>query len=189
MASFRAKFWNEAGGFLYDVIDGPEGNDASIRPNQIYAIALCDDLVTKEQARQILRVVEDHLLTPVGLRTLSPKDSRYRPRYEGAVVERDGAYHQGTVWPFLLGPFVTAWRKVNGKSSAKKRQARAFLDGLEVHLHDACLGQVSEIFDAEAPHQARGCFAQAWSVAEPLRALIEDLGITAGIQPATSNKP
>jgi predicted glycogen debranching enzyme len=188
VAFFRAKFWNEAGGFLYDVIDGPEGNDASIRPNQIYAVALCDDLVTQEQAEQILRVVEDHLLTPVGLRTLSPKDSRYRPRYEGAVVERDGAYHQGTVWPFLLGPFVTAWRKVHGKSSAKNRQARAFLDGLEGHLHDACLGQVSEIFDAEAPHRARGCFAQAWSVAEPLRALIEDLGITAGIQPATSNK-
>jgi glycogen debranching enzyme len=104
-------------------------------------------------------------------------------------VERDGAYHQGTVWPFLLGPFVTAWRKVNGKSSAKNRQARAFLNGLERHLHDACLGQVSEIFDAEAPHRARGCFAQAWSVAEPLRALIEDLGITSGIQPATSNKP
>ena len=144
--------------------------------------------MTQEQAEQILRVVEDHLLTPVGLRTLSPKDSRYRPRYEGAVVERDGAYHQGTVWPFLLGPFVTAWRKVHGKSSAKNRQARAFLDGLEGHLHDACLGQVSEIFDAEAPHRARGCFAQAWSVAEPLRALIEDLAITAGIQPATSNK-
>ena len=189
VASFRAKFWNEAGGFLYDVIDGPEGNDASIRPNQIYAIALCDDLVTKEQARKILRIVEDHLLTPVGLRTLSPRDSRYRPRYEGGVVERDGAYHQGTVWPFLLGPFVTAWQKVNGKSSAKRAQARAFLGGLEGHLHDACLGQVSEIFDAEAPHYARGCFAQAWSVAEPLRVLIEDLGITAGIQPATSNKP
>jgi predicted glycogen debranching enzyme len=181
VASFHAKFWNNAGGYLYDVIDGPEGNDASIRPNQIYAIALCDDLVTKEQAEQILRVVEEHLLTPVGLRTLSPKDSRYRPRYEGAVMERDGAYHQGTVWPFLLGPFITAWRKVNGNNSANKKQARAFFDGLEGHLHDACLGQVSEIFDAEAPHHARGCFAQAWSVAEPLRALIEDLGITANV--------
>jgi predicted glycogen debranching enzyme len=186
VASFRTKFWNEAGGFLYDVIDGPEGNDASIRPNQIYAIALCDDLVTNEQARQILRIVEDQLLTPVGLRTLSPEDSRYRPRYEGAVVERDGAYHQGTVWPFLLGSFVTAWLKVNGNSPTRRAQARAFLDGLEAHLHDACLGQVSEIFDAEAPHHARGCFAQAWSVAEPLRALIEDLGITASIQPAPS---
>jgi predicted glycogen debranching enzyme len=189
VASFRAKFWNEAGGFLYDVIDGPKGNDASIRPNQIYAISLCDDLVTNEQARQILQIVEEHLLTPVGLRTLSPKDSRYRPRYEGAVVERDGAYHQGTVWPYLLGPFVTAWLKVNGKNSAKRAAARAFLNGLEGHLHDACLGQVSEIFDAETPHYARGCFAQAWSVAEPLRALIEDLGTTTSIQPTTSRKP
>ncbi len=188
VVSFRAKFWNEAGGCLYDVIDGPEGNDAAIRPNQIYAIALNDDLVTKEQARQILRVVEDHLLTPVGLRTLSPKDSRYRPRYEGAVVERDGAYHQGTVWPFLLGPFVTAWRKVNGKGSAKRAEARAFFNGLEDHLHGACLGQISEIFDAAAPHRARGCFAQAWSVAEPLRALIEDLGITPDIRPGKSKR-
>ncbi|MBU6479001.1 MAG: glycogen debranching enzyme N-terminal domain-containing protein [Nitrospirae bacterium] len=183
VASFRAKFWNEAGGYLYDVIDGPEGDDASIRPNQIYTIALCDDLVTKEQAQRILRVVEEHLLTPVGLRTLSPKDNRYRPRYEGGVVERDGAYHQGTVWPFLLGPYVTAWRKVNGNSPAKRAEARAFLNGLEGHLHDACLGQVSEIFDAEAPHHARGCFAQAWSVAEPLRILIEELDAKAEARP------
>ena len=186
VASFRTKFWNEAGGYLYDVIDGPEGNDASIRPNQLYAVALSDELVTGEQARQILRVVEDHLLTPVGLRTLSPKDGRYRPRYEGSVPERDGAYHQGTVWPFLLGPFITAWRKVNGNTSAKRAQARAFLDGLEMHLHDACLGQVSEIFDGDKPHHARGCFAQAWSVAEPLRALIEDLGIPTGTRPTRS---
>ncbi|TLY23627.1 MAG: glycogen debranching protein, partial [Nitrospirae bacterium] len=92
------------------------------------------------------------------------------------VVERDGAYHQGTVWPFLLGPFVTAWMKVFGQRAAARNKARSFLVGLEAHLHEACLGQVSEIFDAEAPHQPRGCCAQAWSVAEPLRALIEDLG-------------
>ena len=176
--AFRKKFWNETGGFLYDVIDGPKGNDASIRPNQIYAVALCDDLATKEQAQQILQVVKDHLLTPVGLRTLSPKDSRYRPRYEGGVVERDGAYHQGTVWPFLLGPFVTAWLKVFGRSAKTRVQARSFLDGLGVHLQDACLGQVSEIFDADPQHKPRGCPAQAWSVAEPLRAMIEDLGTT-----------
>ncbi len=179
VASFRAKFWNEAGGFFYDVVDGPEGNDASIRPNQIYAIALCEDLVAQEQAEKVLMVVKDHLLTPLGLRTLSPKDSRYCPRYEGGVVERDGAYHQGTVWPFLLGPFVTAWLKAFGKSAKTKAQARSFLDGLGAHLHEACLGQVSEIFDAGAPHNPRGCPAQAWSVAEPLRAMIEDLGITA----------
>ena len=180
VASFRTKFWNEAGGFFYDVIDGPEGNDASIRPNQIYAISLCDDLASKEQAEKILLVVKNHLLTPVGLRTLSPEDSRYRPRYEGSVVERDGAYHQGTVWPFLLGPFVTAWLKVLGKNTKTRAQARSFLDGLSGHVQGGCLGQVSEIFDADAPHNPRGCPAQAWSVAEPLRAMIEDLGIPAG---------
>jgi predicted glycogen debranching enzyme len=173
--SFRAKFWHEAGGYLYDVIDGPEGHDASLRPNQIYALALCDDLVTKEQGQQILVVVKDQLLTPVGLRTLSPQDRRYRPRYEGGIVERDGAYHQGTVWPFLLGPFVTAWLNVFGKNPRTQTEARTFLNGLEAHLREAGLGQISEIFDGDVPHEPRGCPAQAWSVAEPLRALIEDL--------------
>ena len=128
---------------------------------------------------RFLRLVEEQLLTPVGLRTLSPHDPRYRARYEGGVVERDGAYHQGTVWPFLLGPFVTAWMKAFGQSEAVRNKARSFLAGLEAHLHEACLGQVSEIFDAEDPYQPRGCCAQAWSVAEPLRALIEDLGAIA----------
>ncbi len=173
--SFRAKFWYEAGGYLYDVIDGPEGQDASIRPNQIYALSLCDGLVPFDQARQILMVVKEHLLTPMGLRTLSPSDSRYCPRYEGGVINRDGAYHQGTVWPFLLGPFVRAWLTVFGKSTNAKAEARSFLNGLEAHLREACLGQVSEIFDGDAPHHPRGCPAQAWSVAEPLRAMIEDL--------------
>lgn len=177
--TFRQRFWYAEGGYLYDVIDGPEGNDASLRPNQLYALSLNDDLLSKEQATSLLHIVEADLLTPVGLRTLSPRDSRYRPRYEGGVVERDGAYHQGTVWPFLLGPFVTAWIKTYGKKAATLKQARAFLDGLTAHLGEACLGQVSEIFDAEAPHHPRGCFAQAWSVAEPLRVLIEDLGVLA----------
>lgn len=177
--SFRRRFWHEAGGYLFDVVDGPDGDDASIRPNQLYAIALCDDLVTEDQAKRVLDVVETHLLTPVGLRTLSPRDSRYRPRYEGGVPERDGAYHQGTVWPFLLGVFVTAWLKVRGRHWSQKVRARSFLDGLVAHLDEGCLGQVSEIFDAEAPHQPRGCPAQAWSVAEPLRALVEDLGLSA----------
>ena len=176
MESFQRRFWNSTGGYLFDVVDGPDGDDASIRPNQLYAIALGDDLVTKEQAKQILDVVEGHLVTPVGLRTLSPKDERYRARYQGGVSDRDGAYHQGTVWPFLLGPFVTAWLKVHGAATSKKAKAHAFLKGLERHLGEACLGQVAEIFDAEAPHEPRGCPAQAWSVAEPLRALIEDLG-------------
>jgi predicted glycogen debranching enzyme len=177
VASFQKRFWYEGGGYLYDVIDGPEGNDASLRPNLLYAISLVDGLVPLDRTRRILRLVEAQLLTPVGLRTLSPNDSRYCPRYTGGVRERDEAYHQGTVWPFLLGPFVTAWIKAFGKSAATKAKAREFLTGLEGHLHEACLGQVSEIFDAEAPHKPRGCFAQAWSIAEPLRALIEDLGV------------
>jgi len=179
IASFRKRFWYEAGGYLYDVVDGPGGNDASLRPNQLYALSLVEGLVPRERAQQILRLVEAQLLTPVGLRTLSPGDSRYRARYDGGVVERDSAYHQGTVWPFLLGPFVTAWVNAFGRSASARKKARSFLTGLEAHLHEACLGQVSEIFDAEAPHQPRGCFAQAWSVAEPLRALFEDLGVTA----------
>ncbi len=186
--SFRTKFWNEAGGFLYDVIDGPEGHDASIRPNQIYALSLCDNLMAREQAEQILTVVKDHLLTPIGLRTLSPRDSRYRPRYEGGVAERDGAYHQGTVWPFLLGPFVTAWVKTFGKSAQVKAQARTFLNGLETHLGEVCVGQVSEIFDGDAPHTPRGCPAQAWSVAEPLRAMIEDLDIAMTVHSAKTER-
>jgi predicted glycogen debranching enzyme len=179
--SFRTRFWNESGGCLYDVIDGPEGHDAAVRPNQLYALALCDDLVDREQAKQILMVVTDHLLTPAGLRTLSPRDSRYRPLYEGGVAERDGGYHQGTVWPFLLGPFITAWVKTFGKSAQVKAQARAFLNGLEAHLREACIGQVSEVFDGDAPHTPRGCPAQAWSVAEPLRAMIEDLDIAISV--------
>jgi len=174
--SFRAKFWYEEGGYLYDVIDGQNGSDASIRPNQLFALSLCPDALPADQARRMLMVVKQHLLTPVGLRTLSQTDQDYRPRYEGGVIERDGAYHQGTVWPFLLGPFVTAWLHVFGKNAATQAEARTFLDGVELHLGEACLGHVSEIFDGDAPHEPRGCPAQAWSVAEPLRALIEDLG-------------
>lgn len=175
--SFRQRFWYADGGYLYDVIDGPGGNDSSLRPNQLYALSLNEELLSKEQAESMLRVVEAELLTPFGLRTLSVRDFRYRGHYDGGVVERDGAYHQGTVWPFLLGPFVTAWVKVHGGKSAARKQARKFFEGLAAHLKEACLGHVSEIFDGDAPHNPRGCFAQAWSVAEPLRALVEDLGI------------
>jgi predicted glycogen debranching enzyme len=180
VAAFRKRFWYEEGGYLYDVIDGPEGDDASLRPNQLYAISM-DGLVPRKRAQQILRLVESTLLTPVGLRTLSPQDGRYRPRYEGPGPDRDGAYHQGSVWPFLLGPFITAWVKSFGRDAKVRAKARTFLAGLEAHLHDACLGQVSEIFDAEPPHHPRGCFAQAWSVAEPLRAMDEDLGVDLGV--------
>ena len=174
--SFRARFWYEQGGYLYDVVDGEGGDDASLRPNQIYAVAFPGELLDAKQAERVVQVVEERLLTPVGLRTLAPGDPQYRPRYEGGVHSRDGAYHQGTVWPFLLGPFVTAWLRVHGGTANAKRTARGFLAGIEQHLGEACLGQVSEIFDADAPHLPRGCFAQAWSIAEPLRALIEDIG-------------
>jgi len=175
--SFRARFWYEPGGYLYDVVDGEGGDDASLRPNQIYAVFFPGELLEEKQAQQVVQVVEERLLTPVGLRTLASDDPRYRPRYEGGVPSRDGAYHQGTVWPFLLGPFVTAWIKTHGETAAARRQARAFLNGLERHLAEACLGQVSEIFDADSPHVPRGCAAQAWSVAEPLRALVEDIRV------------
>ncbi|MBH0203548.1 MAG: glycogen debranching protein, partial [Nitrospira sp.] len=174
--SFRQRFWYEDGQYLYDTIDGPEGDDPSLRPNQVYAISLCDDLLTKEQAKQVLRTIKGHLLTPVGLRTLSPQDSRYHPRYEGGPLERDCAYHQGTVWPFLLGPFVTAWIKTFGNALETRAEARSFFNGIEAHVHETCLGHVSEIFDGEFPHHPRGCPAQAWSIAEPLRALVEELG-------------
>jgi predicted glycogen debranching enzyme len=188
--SFRVKFWYKDGQYLYDMINGPEGDDISIRPNQVFAIVLCDDLLTREQAKQVLHIVKDHLLTPVGLRTLSPTDVRYRPRYEGGPIERDRAYHQGTVWPFLLGPFITAWLKTFGQTGKTRTEARSFLDGIEAHLQEACLGQVSEIFDGDPPHHPRGCTAQAWSVAEPLRALVEDLGvpITSGIARSSRRK-
>ena len=175
--SFRARFWYPTGGYLFDVVDGPTGDDASLRPNQIYAVALDDQLVTGSHAQQVLRVMKERLLTPVGLRTLAPEDIRFCALYEGSVSERDMAYHQGTVWPFLFGPFVTAWVKTYGDNPSVRREARTFLEGVFAHLDDACLGQVSEIFDGQHPHKARGCGAQAWSVAEPLRALIEDLGV------------
>jgi predicted glycogen debranching enzyme len=173
--SFQERFWYSAGGYLFDVIDGPDGDDPSVRPNQLYALSLVDGVLSKDQGRRMLAVVERHLLTPAGLRTLAPSDPRYRGRYEGGVSERDGAYHQGTVWPFLLGPFVTAWLKVHGATQTNKRRARRWLEGIEPHLDQACLGQVSEIFDGDPPHAARGCIAQAWSVAELLRVLLEDL--------------
>lgn len=178
-AAVRARFWYEGGGFLYDVIDGPEGDDASLRPNQLYALSLVDGLVTKEQARRILQAVTANLLTPMGLRTLAPSDPRYCPRYDGGVRERDWAYHQGTVWPFLLGPFITAWVKTHGATESVRTEARTFVAGFEAHLREAGLGQVSEIFDAEPPHHPRGCTAQAWSVCELLRLCVDELHLVA----------
>ncbi len=167
-ASFNQKFWNEATGCLYDGING-EQRDAAIRPNQIFALSLPHTLLVGERAKQVLAVVERDLLTPVGLRSLAPSDPHYIPRYQGGILERDGAYHQGTVWAWLMGPFITAYLKVYGESGRAK--AQQLLDGFNVHLREAGLGQVAEIFDAEPPHTPRGCIAQAWSVAELLRVM------------------
>ena len=170
--SFNDLFWNEEAGCLYDVIDS-ERRDASIRPNQVIAISLTHTMVSKQCARSILNVVERELLTSRGLRTLSTADPNYIGRYEGGPGSRDGAYHQGTVWPWLIGPYITAYVKTFGRKAGRKF-ATTWLANFEQHLQEACLGQVSEIFDGDAPHAPRGCVAQAWSVAELLRALVED---------------
>jgi predicted glycogen debranching enzyme len=172
-ARFAEAFWNESAGCLHDVVSGA-GADSSIRPNQIFAVSLPYPLLSNDQALRVVDVVEWELLTPFGLRTLSPRDPRYRGRFDGDPRSRDGAYHQGTVWPWLLGPFLSAYVKVHGRSLEARRRADQFLDPLRAHFWQAGLGQISEVFDGDAPHRPGGCFAQAWSVAEVLRAYIED---------------
>ena len=168
--SFNEMFWNDATGCLYDVVTG-DSRDAAIRPNQVIAISLQNSMVPKERAASILSVVERELLTPRGLRTLSPKDPNYVGLYQGGPRERDAVYHQGTVWPWLMGPYITAVAKTFGKEKGRTF-ATAWFEDFHGHLRDACLGQVSEIFDGDAPHHPRGCVAQAWSVSELLRAAI-----------------
>ena len=172
--SFNQAFWNEAAGCLFDVVDG-EMRDSAIRPNQILAASLPHTMLSRERARQVVAVVERELLTPYGLRSLSPNDPQYRGRYEGDMLGRDGAYHQGTVWAWLMGPFITAYLNANGRTRKHRARAAEWLQDFEAHLRDAGLGQVSEIFDGDAPHTPRGCVAQAWSVAELLRAAVEDV--------------
>jgi predicted glycogen debranching enzyme len=173
-SSFNREMWNEAGGYLFDVVT--EGKpDSSIRPNQIFAVSLPHSMLTPKRAKQVVSIVQQHLLTPYGLRTLAPSDPRYHGQYTGDAVSRDGAYHQGTVWPWLIGPFITAYVKVNGGSESARRQAERWLIPLKDHLEEAGLGHISEIFDGDAPHRPVGCIAQAWSVAEVLRAAVEDI--------------
>lgn len=167
---FRDKFWNADEGCLYDVVSD-EWSDGRVRPNQIFAVSLQHSMLTKERAVKVVGKVREHLLTPFGLRSLSPGDREYRPRYEGGPVERDAAYHQGTVWAWLLGPYVDAYRKVMPKTAKTEKAVAGILSGIEAHLCDSGLGQISEIFDADHPHEPRGCFAQAWSVAEIFRAI------------------
>jgi glycogen debranching enzyme len=175
LVSFRERFWNVDDGCLYDVVDVDHvagENDVSVRPNQIFAVGgLPLQLLEGAAARQVVEVVEQRLVTPLGLRSLAPDEPDYRPRYEGGVAERDGAYHQGTVWPWLMGAFVEAWLRVHGADRERQRQAETrFLAPLRAHLAVAGIGHVSEIADAEPPHRPRGCPFQAWSIGELLRA-------------------
>ncbi|MGH7965631.1 MAG: amylo-alpha-1,6-glucosidase, partial [Candidatus Binatia bacterium] len=167
-ASFSARFWFEPGRYLFDVIDGESGDDPSLRPNQIFSLSLRFPILDKQLWRPVLDTVTEKLLTPVGIRTLAPGHTDYKPFYDGDLRSRDAAYHQGTVWPWLIGHFVDAWRRVYPDG----RQAHAFLQGFKEHLRDAGIGTISEIFDAEPPYTPRGCIAQAWSVAEVLRAFL-----------------
>ena len=172
--SFRCRFWNMEGGYLFDVIDADHETgklDATFRPNQIFAVGgLPLALIEGEPAKRIVDVVERRLWTPLGLRSLAPEESGYTPHYQGGVRERDGAYHQGTVWPWLIGPFVEAWVRVRGNTNEAKREARSrFLTPLLDHLNAGGLGHVAEIADAEWPHTPRGCPFQAWSLAELIR--------------------
>jgi predicted glycogen debranching enzyme len=171
-AAFNAQFWNEDLGCLYDLV-APDGPDSAIRPNQLFALALPFPLIEGERARQLLKVVDEHLLTPRGLRSLSPRDPAYRAHYLGGPWERDGAYHQGIVWGWLIGPFITALVRVHGDEG--RQRGRAIIAGFAEHLRETGLGSISEIFDAEPPFAPRGCAAQAWSVAELLRAGVEDV--------------
>ncbi len=160
------RFWNPKANFCFDVIDGPEGDDASLRPNQIFAVALEESLLPPDQQRAIVDACQKELLTPYGLRSLSPRDPRYRGHYGGDARYRDSSYHQGTVWGWLIGPFIQAFLRVTGDT----QQAHSFLAPFENHLQIHGLETASEIFDGDPPYSPQGCFAQAWTVGEILRA-------------------
>lgn len=167
--SFEEKFWYDEGNYLYDVIDENNETDKTLRPNQLFAISLPYALIEEAKAAAVLEVVEEQLYTPVGLKSLPKTDSHYIPVYGGDAWHRDSAYHEGTVWSWLLGPYVDALIKVNDL----RDKAQKVIDDFSYHLNEACIGSVSEIFDADAPHHPRGCFAQAWGVAEILRVIRE----------------
>ncbi|HEY8131487.1 MAG TPA: amylo-alpha-1,6-glucosidase [Thermoanaerobaculia bacterium] len=163
--SFNERFWFAEGQYLYDVVDG---NDTALRPNQVFAVALDFPVLDESRWKPVVEVVRQKLLTPFGLRSLSPDHPDYKPAYDGDLRARDAAYHQGTVWAWLIGPFLDAWLKVNPGDNAG---ALRLIEGFKPHLADACIGTISEVFDAEPPYHPRGCAAQAWSVAEVLRCL------------------
>lgn len=166
--AFQRAFWNDAGGYLFDVVR-EDFRDPAIRPNQLFAVSLPFSPLTEPQQQAVLEVVTKHLLTPYGLRTLSPQHEKYVGRYTGNRWQRDCAYHQGTVWPWLMGAFGDAYLRVNGSGKTQKAKLRELLQPLVDHLREAGLGTISEIFDGDPPHRPVGCIAQAWSVAEVLR--------------------
>ncbi len=167
--SFRARFWNAERGCLYDVLN-EQGSVAKIRSNQIFAVSLGNGLLDSKQAQAVVRVVERELLTPVGLRTLDRSDAEYKGRYQGPPSERDGAYHQGTVWPWLMGPFVDAYLAAFGRNAESLTRCRGLIEALEKECGAAgCLGSIAEIYDGDEPRFPRGCPAQAWSVGEIAR--------------------
>jgi predicted glycogen debranching enzyme len=169
-ASFRAKFWNPARECLFDVIQ-EQGAVAKLRPNQIFAVSLPFQLLETDQQQAVVKMVERELLTPAGLRTLERGDPEYKGRYEGSPRDRDGAYHQGTVWPWLIGGFVDAYLTAFGRSVENIAHCRGIIERLEAHASlGACPDSIGEIYDGDEPHAPRGCPAQAWSVAEVGRA-------------------
>ncbi len=167
--SFNARFWFAEGGYLYDVIDGDPAESPLLRPNQLFAVSLPNPVLDRRHWRRVVEVARDRLLVPFGLRSLPSDHPAYRGRFDGDQLARDGAYHQGTVWPFLLGPFTDAWLKVWPEDRAG---ARGVLAGMLPHLSDYCVGTIAEVFDGDPPHSPRGCTAQGWSVAEWLRAWV-----------------
>lgn len=184
--SFDKLFWYAAGNYLYDNIDEKGTADATIRPNQLFAISLPFALIEGERARSVIQIVTELLYTPVGLKSLSPNDPNYTPVYEGNRYKRDGAYHQGTVWSWLLGPYVDALMKVKG--SQAKAECKKVISDFSYHLNEACIGSISEIFDGDRPHCPRGCIAQAWGVAEVLR-VVKEYGLYDAKNESLHNNP
>jgi predicted glycogen debranching enzyme len=168
--SFNQRFWNPKTGCLFDVVDGEHGDDPSIRPNMVFSISLPNPVLAQEHWNSVMEVAQRLLVTPVGLRSLAPGSPDYKPTYDGDLRSRDAAYHQGTVWGFLAGAYADAWLKLHPND---KQGVQHLIDGFANHLGQACIGQISEIFDAEPPFTPRGCVAQAWSVAEVLRVLVK----------------
>jgi predicted glycogen debranching enzyme len=168
--SFNERFWNPVANCLFDIVDGERGNDSALRPNQVLAISLTHPVLEKDRWEPVMNTVRRELLTPVGLRSLAAGQPDFKSKYFGDLRSRDAAYHQGTVWAWLIGPFIDAWLRVYPQ---EREAAQEFLEGFIPHLNEGCVGSINEIFDAESPFLPRGCIAQAWSVAEVLRCLVK----------------